>query len=52
MCVDRIDERAPHNPTWTKVCNLAQALDITLHQLLHAAEAEAYGAVSPLAHRR
>lgn len=39
-------ERGLRNPTWTKVCNLAQALDITLHQLLYAAEAEAYGAMS------
>jgi len=38
-------ERGLRNPTWTKLCGLARALDITLYQLVHAAEAEAYGAV-------
>lgn len=37
-------ERGLSNPTWTKVCNLAEALDITISALARVAEAEAYGA--------
>jgi transcriptional regulator with XRE-family HTH domain len=37
-------ERGLSNPTWTKVCNLAEALDITVSALARVAEAEAYGA--------
>ena len=38
-------ERGHRNPTWARLCGLAQALDITVSQLARAAEAEAYGAV-------
>jgi transcriptional regulator with XRE-family HTH domain len=38
-------ERGLRNPTWTKLCQLAEALDITISTLARIAEAEAYGAV-------
>ena len=37
-------ERGHRNPTWAKVCGLAEAFDITVCQLAHVAEAELYGA--------
>jgi DNA-binding XRE family transcriptional regulator len=37
-------ERGLRNPTWTKLCHLAEALDITISALARVAEAEAYGA--------
>ncbi len=37
-------ERGLSNPTWEKVCDLAEAFDITVCQLAHVAEAELYGA--------
>ena len=37
-------ERGNRNPTWTKLCGLASALDITISALVRAAEVEAYGA--------
>ncbi|MFI5005554.1 MAG: helix-turn-helix domain-containing protein [Solirubrobacterales bacterium] len=37
-------ERGHRNPTWTKLCHLAEALDITISTLARVAEAEAYGA--------
>jgi transcriptional regulator with XRE-family HTH domain len=37
-------ERGRRNPTWAKLCALAQALNITMHALTRAAEGEAYGA--------
>lgn len=37
-------ERGLRNPTWFKLCDLAQALDITISVLARVAEAEAYGA--------
>jgi transcriptional regulator with XRE-family HTH domain len=37
-------ERGHRNPTWTKLCGLAQALDITVYALVRVAEAEALGA--------
>jgi transcriptional regulator with XRE-family HTH domain len=37
-------ERGLRNPTWTKLCHLAEALDITISTLAQVAEAEAYGA--------
>lgn len=37
-------ERGVRNPTWTKLCQLAEALDITITTLARVAEAEAYGA--------
>ena len=37
-------ERGLRNPTWTKLCHLAEALDITISALAQVAEAEAYGA--------
>lgn len=38
-------ERGLRNPTWTKLCNLAGALNIQPSALVRAAEAEAYGAM-------
>jgi transcriptional regulator with XRE-family HTH domain len=38
-------ERGHRNPTWTKLCHLAQALDIEVSALARAAEAELYGAM-------
>ncbi len=38
-------ERGHRNPTWTKLCHLAEALDITISTLARVAEAEAYGAM-------
>ncbi|HXB64111.1 MAG TPA: helix-turn-helix transcriptional regulator [Solirubrobacteraceae bacterium] len=38
-------ERGLRNPTWSKLCDLSQALQITVAQLAHAAEAERYGAI-------
>ncbi len=37
-------ERGLRNPTWTKLCNLAEALDITISALAQVAEAEEFGA--------
>ncbi len=37
-------ERGRSNPTWSKVGNLADALDITMAALARVTEAEAYGA--------
>jgi transcriptional regulator with XRE-family HTH domain len=37
-------ERGVRNPTWTKLCMLAEALDISIATLARVAEAEAYGA--------
>jgi transcriptional regulator with XRE-family HTH domain len=37
-------ERGLSNPTLDKLCNLANALDITISALAKVAEAEAYGA--------
>jgi transcriptional regulator with XRE-family HTH domain len=37
-------ERGLSNPTWTKLCSLAEAFDITISALAHVAEAEVYGA--------
>jgi transcriptional regulator with XRE-family HTH domain len=37
-------ERGLSNPTWTKLCGLADALDITISALACVAEAEVYGA--------
>jgi transcriptional regulator with XRE-family HTH domain len=37
-------ERGLRNPTWVKVCDLAQALGITVSQLTQVAEAETCGA--------
>ncbi len=37
-------ERGHRNPTWTKLCGLAGALDITMAALVRVTEAEAYGA--------
>jgi transcriptional regulator with XRE-family HTH domain len=37
-------ERGLRNPTWSKLCDLAEALDITISALARVAEAEAYGA--------
>jgi transcriptional regulator with XRE-family HTH domain len=37
-------ERGLSNPTWEKVCDLAEAFGITVCQLAHVAEAELYGA--------
>jgi transcriptional regulator with XRE-family HTH domain len=37
-------ERGLRNPSWAKVCDLARALDCSLHALARAAEGEAYGA--------
>jgi transcriptional regulator with XRE-family HTH domain len=37
-------ERGHRNPTWTKLCHLAEALDITISALARVAEAEVYGA--------
>ncbi len=37
-------ERGIRNPSWTKLCDLAQALRIPLYALARAAEGEAYGA--------
>jgi transcriptional regulator with XRE-family HTH domain len=37
-------ERGLRNPTWVKLCDLAEAFGITVAALVHAAEAEAYGA--------
>ncbi len=34
-------ERGHRNPTWTKLCGLAEALDITVYALVRVAEAEA-----------
>jgi DNA-binding XRE family transcriptional regulator len=36
-------ERGVRNPTWTKLCQLAEALDISVSTLARVAEAEAYG---------
>ena len=38
-------ERGHRNPTWTKLCGLAEALDIEVSALARAAEAEVYGAM-------
>jgi transcriptional regulator with XRE-family HTH domain len=38
-------ERGHRNPTWTKLCHLAAALNIEVSALARAAEAEAYGAM-------
>jgi transcriptional regulator with XRE-family HTH domain len=38
-------ERGLRNPSWMKLCDLAQALGITLAMLVRAAEAEAHGAM-------
>jgi transcriptional regulator with XRE-family HTH domain len=38
-------ERGRRNPTWAKLCALAEALNITMHALVRAAEGEAYGAL-------
>jgi transcriptional regulator with XRE-family HTH domain len=38
-------ERGLRNPTWVKLCDLAQVLGITVSQLARVAEAEVYGAV-------
>lgn len=38
-------ERGLRNPTWIKLCDLAQALKITVSQLARAAEVEAFGAI-------
>jgi transcriptional regulator with XRE-family HTH domain len=37
-------ERGRSNPTWDKLCGLAEAFGITISQLVRVAEAEAYGA--------
>jgi transcriptional regulator with XRE-family HTH domain len=37
-------ERGLSNPTWSKVCGLAEAFGITICALARVAEAEAYGA--------
>jgi transcriptional regulator with XRE-family HTH domain len=37
-------ERGLSNPTWEKVCGLAEAFGITVCQLARIAEAEMYGA--------
>lgn len=37
-------ERGLRNPTWARLRGLAQALDITISQLVTAAEGEMYGA--------
>jgi transcriptional regulator with XRE-family HTH domain len=37
-------ERGLSNPTWDKLCNVADALDITISALAKVAEAEAHGA--------
>jgi XRE family transcriptional regulator, regulator of sulfur utilization len=37
-------ERGHRNPTWAKLCGLAEALDIPVHSLVRVAEAEALGA--------
>lgn len=43
-------ERGTRNPSWTKLCDLAEALEIQTFALVRAAEAEAYGALhTPLA---
>lgn len=36
-------ERGLSNPTWSKVCRLAEAFDITISTLARVAEAEAFG---------
>jgi DNA-binding XRE family transcriptional regulator len=41
-------ERGIRNPTWAKLCDLAQALDIPVSALARAAEAETYGAAYTL----
>ncbi len=38
-------ERGLRNPTWTKLCHLAGALDIGVSELARAAEAEVHGAM-------
>jgi transcriptional regulator with XRE-family HTH domain len=40
-------ERGYRNPTWTKLCGLAEALDITISAFVRATEAEVYGAAYP-----
>ncbi len=37
-------ERGLSNPTWDKLCNVADALDIRISALAKVAEAEVYGA--------
>jgi transcriptional regulator with XRE-family HTH domain len=41
-------ERGLGNPTWEKVCGLAEAFGITICQLARTAEAEMYGAIRSL----
>ncbi len=38
-------ERGLRNPTWVKLCHLAQALSIEVSALARAAEAEVHGAM-------
>ena len=38
-------ERGLRNPTWAKLCALAEAFDITISALARVAEAEVYGAI-------
>jgi transcriptional regulator with XRE-family HTH domain len=38
-------ERGLSNPSWAKLCSVADALDITVSALARVAEAEVYGAI-------